>query len=59
MLISLYTVRVVLNTLGAAGGGRGGLSPPIVSEIVKGIPREEFEAVNWTQKPDREVFCAD
>jgi hypothetical protein len=23
------------------------------------MPREEFEAVNWAQKPDWEVFCAD
>jgi predicted nucleotidyltransferase component of viral defense system len=36
-----------------------GLEIPVVSEILKGIPREEFDAVNWTQKPDWEVFCAD
>jgi hypothetical protein len=30
-----------------------GLEIPIVSEILRGMPREEFEAVNW------EVFCAD
>jgi hypothetical protein len=23
------------------------------------MPREEFEAVSWTQKPDWDVFCAD
>jgi hypothetical protein len=23
------------------------------------MPREEFEAVNWAQKPGWEVFCAD
>jgi hypothetical protein len=33
-----------------------GLEIPVISEILKGMPREEFDAVNWIQKPDWEVF---
>jgi predicted nucleotidyltransferase component of viral defense system len=36
-----------------------GLEIPVISEILKGIPREEFEVVNWVQKPGWELFCAD
>jgi hypothetical protein len=36
-----------------------GLEIPVICEIVSGMPREEFEEVRWTKKPDWKVFCAD
>jgi hypothetical protein len=36
-----------------------GLEIPIIGEILKGIPRQEFEDLNWTQKPDWDIFRGD
>ncbi|MCL1837291.1 MAG: nucleotidyl transferase AbiEii/AbiGii toxin family protein [Treponema sp.] len=37
----------------------GGLELIYISEILKGMPRSEFDTVAWIKKPDWEVFCAD
>jgi hypothetical protein len=36
-----------------------GIEIPIVCEILKGMPRQEFEGINWVQKPGWQVFCDD
>jgi hypothetical protein len=36
-----------------------GLEIPIICEILKGMPREEFEAIAWTRNPGWDVFHGD
>jgi hypothetical protein len=36
-----------------------GLEIPIICEILKGMPQEEFEAINWTRNPGWDVFRGD
>lgn len=36
-----------------------GLEIPVVCEILKGMPQEEFELINWTQNPGWDLFCGD
>ena len=36
-----------------------GIEIPIVCDILKGIPKSEFETVVWTKKPDWEEFRSD
>jgi hypothetical protein len=36
-----------------------GLEIPVVCEILKGMPRGEFELINWTRNPGWDVFCRD
>jgi len=37
----------------------GGLELIYISDILKGIPKSEFETIAWTKKPDWEVFQDD
>ncbi|MDR1726489.1 MAG: nucleotidyl transferase AbiEii/AbiGii toxin family protein [Acidobacteriota bacterium] len=37
----------------------GGIELPHVAEILKNLPRDEFEAVRWIEKPDWETFKND
>jgi predicted nucleotidyltransferase component of viral defense system len=57
--IALHETIDWTEIINEARAKEAGLEIPVISEILKGMPREEFEAVNWTQKPDWEVFCAD
>lgn len=36
-----------------------GLEIPVIGEILKGMPRKEFETINWTRNPGWDVFCRD
>jgi hypothetical protein len=57
--IALHETIDWTEIINEARAKEAGLEIPVISEILKGMPREEFEAVSWTQKPDWEVFCAD
>jgi predicted nucleotidyltransferase component of viral defense system len=57
--IALHETIDWTEIMSEARSKEAGLEIPVISEILKGMPREEFEAVNWAQKPDWEVFCAD
>ena len=37
----------------------GGVDSPIISEILTGMPKSEFETIAWTKKPEWEVFRSD
>ncbi|GHV18288.1 hypothetical protein FACS189493_7480 [Spirochaetia bacterium] len=37
----------------------GGVDTPIIGEILRGMPKNEFDGVIWTQKPEWTVFCRD
>ena len=36
-----------------------GLEIPIICEILNGMPREEFEQINWTRNPGWDLFRGD
>jgi hypothetical protein len=36
-----------------------GVDIPVVGDILKGMPQNEFDAIAWTKKPDWREFCAD
>jgi hypothetical protein len=36
-----------------------GLEIPVICEIIKGMPQDEFDRVKWTQKPTWSAFSAD
>jgi hypothetical protein len=37
----------------------GGVDTPIIGEILRGMPEQEFDGVIWTRKPEWAVFCVD
>jgi hypothetical protein len=36
-----------------------GVDIPVIGDILKGMPQNEFDAIAWTKKPDWREFCAD
>jgi hypothetical protein len=42
-----------------ARGKEAGLEIPVITDILQGMPRQEFETVNWIKKPEWQEFCDD
>jgi len=36
-----------------------GIDIPVISDILRGMPRSEFETITWTKKPEWNAFCED
>jgi hypothetical protein len=36
-----------------------GIEIPLICEILQGMPEQEFDSVNWIQKPSWPAFCDD
>ena len=57
--IALHETLNWQTIIGEARQKEAGLELIYISEILKGMPRSEFESVAWTKKPDWEFFQQD
>jgi hypothetical protein len=57
--IALHEAVNWADIIGEAREKEAGIELPVVAEILGGIPRHEFDAIQWTKNPGWQTFKAD